>query len=189
MVSSRFTTECLGEATSRPINWLWPRYLPRGKLVILDGDPGTGKSLIALDIAARLSRGGPLPDGSESGEPCQVLILSAEDGVEDTIRPRAESAGADLRRVGRIIESGAPIQLPADMIEPRLAADINEPQLAAESTDAALEALPIASTDVTEPMDPIDRKLPTDPMLSTEPRLAMDRTESSEAIDHLDVRS
>ena len=78
----------------RPVrDWLWEPYIPRGKLAILDGDPGVGKSLLTLDLAARLSRGGPLPDGKPSGRPHVTLLLSAEDGAADTIRPRAEAAG------------------------------------------------------------------------------------------------
>src|SRR5437867_3215912 len=81
------------------LDWLWPRYLARGKLAILDGDPEMGKSLVAIDLIARLSRGGPLPDGSPLAEPCNSLLLSAEDDAADTIRPRAEAAGTDLARL------------------------------------------------------------------------------------------
>lgn len=73
------------------------------------------------------------------------------------------------------------------MIEPRLAADRSDPQLAADMTDAALDAVPTPSTDVTEPIEPIEAKLPTEAMLSTDPVLAMDRTLSCEAIDHLEA--
>jgi hypothetical protein len=76
--------------------------------------------------------------------------------------------------------------VPAVITPPRLAADMIDPRLAALSTDAALDAVPTPSTDVTEPIDPIEAKLPTDPMLSALPRLAMDRIEFSEAIDHFD---
>lgn len=116
MVRKRFSSESLGHATSRPVRWLWKNYLPRGKLAILDGDPGTGKSLLSLDLASRLSRGGPLPDGSDAGEPRRVLVLSAEDSLEDTILPRAESAGADLGLVGRVVmDNGCLMQFPDDL--------------------------------------------------------------------------
>src|SRR5262245_41493510 len=75
------------------VRWLWEPYIPRGKIAILDGDPGVGKSLLALDLAARLSRGGPLPGGAAAGRPHVVLLLSAEDDGSDTLRPRAEAAG------------------------------------------------------------------------------------------------
>ena len=81
------------------VDWLWPGRLARGKLHLLDGDPGLGKSTTALDLAARLSRGATMPDGSPANGPDGVVILSAEDGVADTIRPRLEAAGADLARI------------------------------------------------------------------------------------------
>ncbi len=82
-----------------PIQWLWKPFLARGKLSILDGDPGTGKSFVAVDLAARLSRGGPLPDGQMLARPNVTLLLNAEDDWADTVRPRAAAAGADLARV------------------------------------------------------------------------------------------
>jgi AAA domain len=83
----------------RPIQWLWEPYLARGKLALLDGDPGAGKSFFTADLAARLSRGGRLPDGSRRRRKSAVLFLNAEDGLEDTLQPRLEAAGADLTRV------------------------------------------------------------------------------------------
>ncbi len=88
----------MDEIVSRPIRWLWHRYMPLGKLVVIDGDPGLGKSLLTLDIAARVSRGDVMPDGT-NGVFGHVVILSAEDTPEDTIRPRLEAAGADLSHV------------------------------------------------------------------------------------------
>jgi hypothetical protein len=98
----------------RGIAWLWPSYLPRGKLAILDGDPGVGKSLMTIDIAARLSRAAPLPDGTVPGRPHVTLLLNGEDSPADTTRPRAEAAGADLDRV-IVVESpdDAPLYFPA----------------------------------------------------------------------------
>jgi putative DNA primase/helicase len=81
------------------LDWLWPHHLARGKLAILDGDPDMGKSLLTIDLIARLSRGGALPDGSSGPGPRTSIILSAEDNAADTIRPRAEAAGADLSRL------------------------------------------------------------------------------------------
>ncbi|MCZ7662729.1 MAG: AAA family ATPase [Thermoleophilia bacterium] len=81
------------------VRWLWPGRIPQGKLVVLDGDPGLGKSTACLDIAARLSRGDVMPDGTSGGEPSGVVILSAEDGLADTIVPRLIAAGADLTRI------------------------------------------------------------------------------------------
>jgi hypothetical protein len=88
----------LADVPPREITWLWSGRLARGKLAILDGDPGLGKSLVTLDLAARVTRGLPFPDQSP-GTPGDVLIVNCEDGVADTIRPRLEALGADLDRV------------------------------------------------------------------------------------------
>jgi hypothetical protein len=82
-----------------PVEWLWPRYLARGKLAVLDGDPEQGKSLLTIDLIARLGIGRSLPDGSTGPAPAAALLLSAEDDVADTVRPRAEAAGANLDRL------------------------------------------------------------------------------------------
>jgi hypothetical protein len=95
-------TVCLAEVKSRPIVWLWPSRIALGKLTLLVGDPSLGKSTLALDIAARVSRGASWPDCTETSPPGQVLIASAEDGLEDTVRPRLETAGAELSRVHAI---------------------------------------------------------------------------------------
>lgn len=82
--------------------WIWPGRLPAGKLVMLAGDPGLGKSFLTMDIAARLSSGRLLPDQSGAEQvraPMDVVILSAEDDPGDTIRPRLEDAGAELYNV------------------------------------------------------------------------------------------
>jgi hypothetical protein len=87
-------------------------------LAILDGDPGLGKSLVTLDLCARLSTGRPFPDGSASPGPAAAVILNGEDGAEDTIRPRLEALGADLGRVFVLrpgdVESGGLLRLPTD---------------------------------------------------------------------------
>jgi hypothetical protein len=60
--------------TRRPLSWLWPWQLGLGKLAILDGDPGLGKSLVALDLCARLSTGRPFPDGSPGPGPASSIV-------------------------------------------------------------------------------------------------------------------
>lgn len=88
-----------------PVDWLWPQRIARGKLSILAGDPGLGKSFLTVDIAARVSRGASVwPDGSPGLERGRVLLVSAEDDPADTIRPRLDAAGADCDRI-RIIEA------------------------------------------------------------------------------------
>lgn len=80
------------------VEWLWPGRIPAAKLSVLEGDPATAKSTLALDLAARVTRGSAWPDGAPGGLPASVLLLSAEDGSGDTVRPRLEAAGADLER-------------------------------------------------------------------------------------------
>lgn len=83
----------------QPVHWLWPYHLPLGKLVILDGDPGLGKSLLSLDLAARLSTGRPFPNEPEPAPIATSIIASPEDGDADTIRPRMDSLGAKLEHI------------------------------------------------------------------------------------------
>jgi hypothetical protein len=100
-----------------PLSWLWAAILPRGKLVLLEGDPGLGKSLLALDLCARLTTGRPGPDGAPSPGPANVLILCAEDGLEDTVLPRLGALGADLDRVFTLrpkdADAAEPLSFPA----------------------------------------------------------------------------
>ncbi len=90
----------LSEVQARPVQWLWSGRIPFGKMTLLDGEPGSGKSLLALDIAARVTRGLPMPleDAATVG-PSNVVIYNDDDNLADTIRPRLEAAGADLTRV------------------------------------------------------------------------------------------
>jgi hypothetical protein len=89
----------LSELPTTPLEWLWPGRLPLGKLVLLDGDPERGKSLLALDWAARLTTGRSWPDGTPIARPESVVVLSAEDDPSDTVKQRLAAAGADLSRV------------------------------------------------------------------------------------------
>ena len=85
----------------RALEWLWPGRIPLGKLTVIAGEPGTGKSTMMTNIAARLSTGAGWPDGA-SGQCCQkgdTLILSGEDDPEDTIGPRFDVNGADEHRI------------------------------------------------------------------------------------------
>lgn len=88
------------DVEAEPISWLWNGWIPRREISMLDGDPGRGKSAITLDLAARVTRGWTMPDGSEAQcEPSGVVILSTEDTAATTIVPRLRAAGADLKRV------------------------------------------------------------------------------------------
>ena len=70
------------------VQWLWYPYIPFGKLTILQGDPGCGKTMVALDLAARLSSGTPMPFTDKIFKPIDIIYQTAEDGPEDTIKPR-----------------------------------------------------------------------------------------------------
>ena len=83
-----------------PISWLWPGRVALGKLTVLAGDPGLGKSFIGLDLAGRVSTGGVWPDCPQRAAPAgSVLLLSAEDDPADTIKPRLVQMDADCRRI------------------------------------------------------------------------------------------
>jgi putative DNA primase/helicase len=88
----------LADVQPETLTWIWPGRLAAGKLALLVGDPGLGKSWISLDVAARLSAGLTWPDGG-SAPVGPVLLLSAEDGLADTIRPRLDALGADVAQV------------------------------------------------------------------------------------------
>jgi putative DNA primase/helicase len=94
--------------TPEPVSWIWPGWLARGKVHILAGAPGTGKTTIAVSLAATISAGGTFPDGSQC-EPGNVCIWSGEDDPKDTLVPRLIASGADMRRVNFIsalVENG-----------------------------------------------------------------------------------
>lgn len=88
----------LSEVETQHINWLWHRRIPLGKITIVDGDPGMGKSLLAINIAARVSTGQPMPDGTP-GKQGAVILIAPEDGAGDTLKPRLEAAGGDPSQV------------------------------------------------------------------------------------------
>jgi hypothetical protein len=87
----------------KPVDWLWQNRIARGKLTLIAGDPGIGKSQIATDVIARTTTGAPWPDGGTAPRG-SCIILSSEDAANDTICPRLELAGADLGRVS-IVQS------------------------------------------------------------------------------------
>lgn len=114
------------QLATRPLAWLWPAVLPRGKPVLLEGDPGLGKSLLTLDLCARLTTGRPWPDGCPSPGPANVLTLCAEDGLSDTVLPRLRALQADLDRAFTLRpddpDAAEPLSLPAhvDLLEAAL---------------------------------------------------------------------
>lgn len=90
---------CFANIEAEKINWLWPGFIAFGKLSIIAGDPGLGKSLIALDLCSRTSKGYQLPADKFICPMGDVLILSNEDGPGDTIRPRLDRMKADVNRI------------------------------------------------------------------------------------------
>jgi len=89
--------QCAADVEMKPVDWLWPGWLPKGKLTILAGKGGTGKTALALLIAATITAGGQFPDGlcCELGN---ILIWSSEDAPEDTLAPRLKASGANLEK-------------------------------------------------------------------------------------------
>lgn len=91
---------CLADVEPQEVKWLWPGKIPMGKLSLCAGDPGLGKTLSTLDMAARVSRGFPWPDDPHSpSAQGSALIISCEDDAADTIRPRLDAASADVSKV------------------------------------------------------------------------------------------
>jgi hypothetical protein len=109
----------LSTVQAEHVAWLWPARIPLAKLTILDGDPGLGKSVLSLDLAARVTTGQVMPgvhrEPGEDCEPAGVVLLTAEDGLADTVVPRLMAAGADRTRVLALdhVGEGAERRLPA----------------------------------------------------------------------------
>ena len=99
-----------------PVDWLWKPYLPFGKLSVLQGNPGEGKTYFAMHLAAACTNGKLLPN-MERMEPFNVIYQTAEDGLGDTVKPRLIEAGADLDRVLVIDDSEVQLTLSDERIE------------------------------------------------------------------------
>jgi RecA-family ATPase len=95
---------------------LWPRRIPSGKITVLDGDPDNGKTVLTIDLAARVTAGLDLPDDTPT-EAAGAVIVSAEDGAADTIRPRFDAADGDPTRAC-LLGDEEPLAIPGDI--PRL---------------------------------------------------------------------
>jgi putative DNA primase/helicase len=90
---------CLADVEARPIDWLWAGRIPLGRISLLVGRPGAGKSFLCCDLSSRITTGVPWPDGCGKAPLGDVLIISAEDDPHDTTRPRLDGCGADVDRV------------------------------------------------------------------------------------------
>jgi len=112
-----FQYEYFSSVTQHNVEWLWYPYIPYGKLTILQGDPGEGKSTFILNVAALLTRGKDMPDGFRVPEAQRVVYQTAEDNIADTVKPRLVAAGADCDKVAYIVDDEFPLTLEDDRIE------------------------------------------------------------------------
>ena len=99
------------------VKWLWKPYIPIGKITIIQGDPGEGKTTMILAIASAMTTGDVLPLSEEAFERRNVIYQTAEDGLSDTIKPRLLAAGADCTKVIVIDESHKELTLSDKRIE------------------------------------------------------------------------
>lgn len=109
--------EYYSNVTPVPVEWLWYPYIPFGKLTVIQGDPGEGKSTFVLNLVAMLTKGQPMPDGFTYSKSRVAIYQCAEDGMADTIKPRLEQAGADCKKVAYIIDDDIALTLEDGRIE------------------------------------------------------------------------
>lgn len=107
----------MSEVEAKSVSWLWYPYIPFGKITMLQGDPGDGKTMLILTLSALLSKGDVLPQTQVASELATVIYQTAEDGLADTIKPRLEKAGADCERVVVINDSDNPLSIADKRIE------------------------------------------------------------------------
>lgn len=107
----------MSEIQSQEIEWLWYPFIPYGKLTIVQGDPGDGKTTLVLNIAAKLSKGESLDEDIKLNEPMNVIYQTAEDGLADTVKPRLELAGAECERIIVIDESDKSLSMIDERLE------------------------------------------------------------------------
>ncbi len=110
----------MSEVQSQEIQWLWFPFIPYGKLTIIQGDPGDGKTTLVLNIAAQLSKGKGLDGDMKVSEPMKIIYQTAEDGLADTVKPRLESAGADCENIAVIDESEKTLSMIDERLEEAL---------------------------------------------------------------------
>lgn len=117
MNGNRLQFEYFSAVTQRKVEWLWYPYIPYGKLTVLQGDPGEGKSTFILNVAALLTEGRAMPDGYPVPTPQCVVYQCAEDNLADTVKPRLVAAGADCNRVAYIVDDETQLTLDDSRIE------------------------------------------------------------------------
>ena len=111
----------MDEVPVEEVEWLWYPYIPFGKLTIVHGDGGEGKTTLILQLAALLSRGEKLPCDSTERESIKIIYQTAEDGLGDTIKPRLLSGNADCSQIKVIDESEATLSMLDERIEKAIA--------------------------------------------------------------------
>ncbi|KOA58189.1 helicase DnaB [Bifidobacterium breve MCC 0305] len=127
----------------RPL-WLWPGHIPKGKIVLIDGDPATGKSTLALDIAAHVTTGAAWPDGSAGCEPANVLLLTAEDGLADTVSPRIRAAQGDTSKMfalSEVFKDGKEVAITLTDALPQIAQAVREQHIGLIVVDVLISFL------------------------------------------------
>jgi RecA-family ATPase len=107
----------MSEVQSQEIEWLWYPFIPYGKLTIIQGDPGEGKTTLVLNIASKLSNGIGIDETMQVSEPMNIIYQTAEDGLADTVKPRLETAGADCERIAVIDESEKSLSMVDERLE------------------------------------------------------------------------
>jgi RecA-family ATPase len=107
----------MSEVQAQEVEWLWYPFIPYGKLTIIQGDPGDGKTTMVLNLAAKLSKGEQMDEGMNITEPTTVIYQTAEDGLADTVKPRLELAGADCERIVVIDESDKSLSMVDERLE------------------------------------------------------------------------
>ena len=107
----------MSDIETEQVQWLWYPFIPYGKITIIQGDPGEGKTSFVLAMIALLTTGKPLPEDKTVAEPIRVIYQSAEDGLADTIKPRLEASGADCSRILVIDESVKELTLCDERLE------------------------------------------------------------------------
>ena len=104
----------------KEVEWLWYPYIPYGKLTILQGDPGEGKSTVMLNLIATVTNGGIFPDGAVFDRPHPVIYQCTEDNAADTVKPRLLAAGAVCEKIAYILDEDEKLTLDDSRIEDTL---------------------------------------------------------------------
>ena len=107
----------MSDVESKEISWLWYPFIPYGKLTIIQGDPGEGKTTLVLNIAAVLSKGKGLDEHMNPEQPLHIIYQTAEDGLADTVKPRLEKAQADCNNIFVIDETDVSLSMLDERIE------------------------------------------------------------------------